>query len=109
MKFCIPFIDISKYILINFQTNPMFCWNFFTFVHELLDNPSYFYLGKSLTLIKNLLLSIFIKSPVHEVHVEPEGIFATSARLQVTTTMVHHAHHVKWLTFELYVYTAANS
>ena len=38
MKFCIPFIVISKYILMNCQTNPIICVNFFTFVHELLDN-----------------------------------------------------------------------
>ena len=41
MQFCIPFIVISKYIPIKFQTNPMICVNIFTFVHELLDNPSY--------------------------------------------------------------------
>ena len=54
MKFCILFIVISKYILINFQTNPMICWNFFTFVHELLDNPSY----KSVNFVKEILLAI---------------------------------------------------
>ena len=32
---------ISRFILINFQTNPMIIVNFFTFVHELLDSPSY--------------------------------------------------------------------
>ena len=41
MKFGIPFIVISRFMLINFQTNPMITVNFFTFVHELLDSPSY--------------------------------------------------------------------
>ena len=41
MKFGISFIVISRFILINFQTNPMIIVNFFTFVHELLDSPSY--------------------------------------------------------------------
>ena len=31
---------ISKYILINFQTNPMICIYLLTFIHELLDGPS---------------------------------------------------------------------
>ena len=39
-KFCIPFIVISKYILINFQTNPMLCIYLLTFIQELLDSPS---------------------------------------------------------------------
>ena len=34
---------ISRIILINFQTNPMINVNFFTFVHKLLDSPSYEY------------------------------------------------------------------
>ena len=33
--------DINIYILVNFQMNPTICVNFFTFVHELLDSPSY--------------------------------------------------------------------
>ena len=39
-KFCIPFIVISKYILINFQTNPMICIYLLTFIHALLDSLS---------------------------------------------------------------------
>ena len=41
MKFGIPFIVISRFTLINFQTNPMITVNFFSFVRELLDSPSY--------------------------------------------------------------------
>ena len=33
-------IVISKYILINFQTNPMICIYLLTFINELLDSPS---------------------------------------------------------------------
>ena len=33
--------DINIYILVNFQMNPTICVNFFTFVYELLDSPSY--------------------------------------------------------------------
>ena len=31
---------ISKYILINFQMNPMICVYLLMFIHELLDSPS---------------------------------------------------------------------
>ena len=47
-----PFIVISKYILINFQTNTIICVNSFTFVHELLDSPSYVMLKSGITFVR---------------------------------------------------------